>query len=110
MIKCIYYLAVCYLIICVFLFIARLICPLEDGDVVVYLGLLSLCDTLGDPDDVATLLLLQFDVGVKYPEVELLQESKCVQLHLGKDKELKPLRETERQVYTQQRYTVYTWI
>lgn len=51
-----------------------------------YLGLLSLCDTLSDPDDVATFLLLQFDVGVKYSEVELLHESKRVQLHLRKDK------------------------
>lgn len=70
-----------------FLFIARLICSLEDGYVVVYLGLLSLCDALRDPDDVATLLLLQLDVGVKYSKVELLQESKCVQLHLRKDRE-----------------------
>ncbi len=63
-----------------------------------YLGFLSLCDALRDPDDVATLLLLQFDVGVKYSEVELLQESKRVQLHLGEDtgRELRPLRETER--------------
>lgn len=57
---------------------------LEDGYVVVYLGFLSLCDTLSDPDDVATLLLLQFDVRVKYSKVELLQESKCVQFHLRK--------------------------
>lgn len=64
------------------LFVAQLICSREDGYVVVYLGLLSLCDALRNPDDVATLLLLQFDVGVKYSEVELLQESKCVQLHL----------------------------
>lgn len=58
----------------------------EDRYVVVYLGLLSLCDTFCDPDNVTTLLLLQFDVGVKYSKVELLQESKCVQLHLGKDR------------------------
>lgn len=66
----------------VFLFIAQLIFSLEDGYVIVYLRLLSLCDTLSDPDNVATLLLLQFDVGVKYSKVELLQEGKCVQLHL----------------------------
>ena len=69
----------------VFLFVAQLIGSLEDGYVVVYLGLLPLCDTLSDPDDVAALLLLQFDVGVKHPEVELLQECECVQLHLRKD-------------------------
>lgn len=51
------------------------------------LGLLSLRDTLGDPDDVATLLLLQFDVGVKNCKVELLQESKCIQLHLEEEVE-----------------------
>lgn len=68
------------------LVIAWLFCSLKDGYVIVYLGLLSLGDTLSDPDDVATLLLLQFDVGVKYSEVELLQESKRVQLHLRKDK------------------------
>lgn len=54
----------------------------EDGYVVVYLGPLSLRDALRYPDDVATLLLLQSDVGVKYSEVELLQESECIQLHL----------------------------
>lgn len=60
---------------------------LEDGYVVVYLGLLPLRDALSDPDDVTTLLLLQFDVGVEYSEMELLQENKCVQLHLGKDED-----------------------
>lgn len=57
----------------------------EDGDVVMYLGLLPLCDAFSDPNDVAILLLLQFDVGVEDPKVELLQESKSVQLHLFKD-------------------------
>lgn len=70
----------------VLLFIAQLIGSLEDGYVVVYLGLLSLHDTLGDPDNVAALLLLQFDVGVKYSVMELLQESERVQLHLSKNK------------------------
>jgi len=71
-----------------------LLSSLEDGYVVVNLGFLPLCDTLSDPDNVAALLFLQFDVGVKYSEVELLQESKCVQFHLRKDKG----SETERQV------------
>lgn len=60
---------------------------LEDWYVVVYLGLLPLRDALSDPDDVTTLLLLQFDVGVEYSEMELLQENKCVQLHLEKDED-----------------------
>lgn len=50
------------------------------------LGLLSLGDALSDPDDVAVLLLLKFDVGVKYPKVELLQESEYVQLDLGRNR------------------------
>ncbi len=66
----------------VLLFIDCLIGPWEDGYVVVYLGLLPLCDTLRDPNNVAALLLLQFDVRVKHSEVELLQERQRVQLHL----------------------------
>ena len=59
-------------------------CPphLEDGDVVVYLGLVVLRDTLGDPDYVATLLLLQLQERVEDPEVELLHERVHVKLHL----------------------------
>lgn len=57
---------------------------LDDGNVVVDLRLLSLSDALGDPDDVTYLLLLQFEVGVKYTKVELLQERKYIQLHLSK--------------------------
>lgn len=64
--------------------LVQLFCPQVDGYVVVYLGLLSLCDTLSNPHYVATLLLLQFDVGVKHSEVELLHERKSVQLHLDK--------------------------
>ena len=56
--------------------------PLEDGDVVVDLRLLSLCDTLCDPDDVASLLLLQLEVGVEHAQMELLQKGQRVQLHL----------------------------
>lgn len=50
-----------------------------------YLGPLPLRDALRDPDDIATLLLLQFDVGVEDSEVELLQKGKRVQFHLGND-------------------------
>lgn len=73
--------------ICTFVFfvMAQLICSREYGYVVVYLGLLPLCDTLSDPDNVATLLLLQFDVGVKHSKVKLLQESQHVELHLGRE-------------------------
>lgn len=83
LIMCIYCI-LCMLNTVLVLFIAQLICSLKDGYIIVNLGPLSLRDTLSDPDDVTTLLLLQFDVGVKYSKVELLQESKCVQLHLGK--------------------------
>lgn len=65
-----------------FLWTVLSVCSREDGDVVVYLGLSSLCHTLGDPDDVAALLLLQFDVGIKHAEVELLQEGEHVELDL----------------------------
>lgn len=79
----------------VFLLMAQLISSLEYGYVVVYLGLLSLCDTLSDPDDVATLLLLQLDVGVKHSKVKLLQESQCVELHLGREQSPQRDRNTE---------------
>lgn len=47
-----------------------------------YLGLLPLRDTFCDPNDVAILLLLQFDVRVKDSKVELLQEGLSVKFHL----------------------------
>jgi hypothetical protein len=46
----------------------------EDGDEAVDLGSVSLGHTLGDPRNVATLLLLQFDVRVEHAKVELVQE------------------------------------
>lgn len=67
----------------------------EDGYVVVYLGLLSLCDTLGDPDDVAVLLLLQSEIRVKYPEVELLHEGQNIHLHLRKTEDPELLKKTK---------------
>ena len=46
----------------------------------------ALCHTLGDPNDVAALLLLELEQGVEDAIVELLQESINVQLHLeGED-------------------------
>lgn len=50
-----------------------------------YLGPLPLRDALRDPDDIATLLLLQFDVRVEDSEVELLQKGKRVQFYLEND-------------------------
>jgi len=55
---------------------------LQDWDIVVDLGPMTLRDTLGDPDHVATLLLLQLQQRVEHPVVELLQERVDVQLHL----------------------------
>jgi len=43
---------------------------------------MSLGHTLGNPDDVATLLLLQLDECVEDAKVELLHESILHQLHL----------------------------
>lgn len=54
----------------------------EDGNVVVDLSAVPLGDTLGDPDDVPALLLLQLDVGVENAEVELVEEGQLVQLNL----------------------------
>lgn len=47
-----------------------------------YLGLLPLCDAFCDPNNVAILLLPQFEVRVKDSKVELLQEGQSVKLHL----------------------------
>ena len=55
----------------------------EDGDVVVNLGPVALRNALADPDDVATLLLLQLEEGVEDSKVELLHESILVQPHLN---------------------------
>ena len=54
----------------------------EYGDIVVNLGSVALGNALADPDDVATLLLLQLEEGVEHTEVELLHEGVLVQPHL----------------------------
>jgi hypothetical protein len=58
------------------------VCALEDGDVVLDFGPVALGDTLGDPDHIAHLLLLQLDEGVEDAEVELVEVGLDVQLHL----------------------------
>lgn len=55
---------------------------LEYGDVVVDFGAMLLGDALGDPDNVAALLLLELKVRIEDTEVELLQEGEHVQFHL----------------------------
>ena len=55
---------------------------LEDGDVAVDFGSVSLGDALADPDDVATLLLLQFDERVEGAEVKLLHKGVLHKQHL----------------------------
>ena len=55
---------------------------LENGNVVVDLGAVPLCDAFGDPDDVPALLLLQLQEGVEHAEVELLHERVDIQLDL----------------------------
>lgn len=55
---------------------------LKDIDVVIDFGFVSLRYAFGDPDDVSTLLLLQFDVRVKHTKVELLHEGIHVELYL----------------------------
>lgn len=55
---------------------------LEYGDVVVDFGAMLLGNALGDPDNVAALLLLELEVRVEDTEVELLQEGEHIQLDL----------------------------
>lgn len=55
---------------------------LENGNVVVNLSAVFLCNTLADPDDVPAFLLLQLQVRVEHTEVELLEERKHIQAHL----------------------------
>lgn len=55
---------------------------LEDGDVVVDLGTVPLGDALGNPHNVATLLLLELHKSVENTKVELVQEGQLVQFHL----------------------------
>ena len=58
---------------------------LEYRDVTINLGAVSLRHTLGDPDDVATFLLLQLDERVEDTKVELLHERILHQLHLREE-------------------------
>lgn len=55
---------------------------LEDRNVAVDFGSVTLCYALSDPDDVANLLLLQLDIGVEDAELELVHERVLHQLHL----------------------------
>lgn len=55
---------------------------LEDGDVVIDLCSVFLSYTLGDPDDIAALLLLEFQVRIENAKVELLHKSVHVQFDL----------------------------
>lgn len=55
---------------------------LEDGYVVVDFGAMLLGHALGDPHDVAALLLLELEVRIEDAKVELLQEGVHVQLDL----------------------------
>ena len=58
---------------------------LENWDVVVYLGSVSLCNALCYPHNVSALLLLQADIGVENSKVELLHEGEHVDLHLREE-------------------------
>lgn len=55
---------------------------LEDRNVAVDFGSVTLCYALSDPDDVANLLLLELDVGIEDAELELVHERVLHQLHL----------------------------
>ena len=55
---------------------------LQDRNVVINLSSLSLSDALGDPHNVPTFLLLQFNVRVENTVVKLLHEAVHVELDL----------------------------
>jgi hypothetical protein len=55
--------------------------PLKESNIVVDPVLLSLLDTLCNPDDVADLLLFQFDEGIEKTVVELELEALFVELY-----------------------------
>jgi hypothetical protein len=55
---------------------------LQDWNVIVDLGAVLLRNAFGNPDDVATFLLLKLQVGIEDAEVELLHESVNVQFDL----------------------------
>lgn len=55
----------------------------EYWDVVVNLGAVALSNALGNPDNVAALLLLQLDVRVEDSVVELVHEGELVQVNLN---------------------------
>ena len=52
---------------------------LKDGNVVVDLGAMFLSHTLGYPNNVATLLLFELQIRVKYAKVKLLHKSVHIQ-------------------------------
>lgn len=60
-------------------------CDLQDWNVIVDLGAVLLSHAFGDPDDVAALLFLKFQVRVEDSEVELLHECVDIQFHLKWD-------------------------
>ena len=64
---------------------------LEDGDVVVNLGSVSLGDALGNPHDIPALLLFQLQKRVEDTKVELLHKSVDVQFDLKLFKYAQPL-------------------
>lgn len=59
---------------------------LKYGNVVVDFGAVLLRDTFGYPDNVSTLLFLQFQVRIEDAEMELVKESVNVELHLVLEK------------------------
>lgn len=65
----------------------------KDRNVIVNLGAVPLGDTLCNPDDVPALLLLQLDVGIENTEVELVEESQLVELHLQDRKKKDTIQE-----------------
>lgn len=61
-----------------------LIFILQDWNVIVNLGTMSLCDTFCDPDDISAFLLFQFQIRIKDAEMKLSQEGVDIEFDLCK--------------------------
>lgn len=85
---------------------------LKYGYVVINFGPVFLGDALRNPNDIAALLLLQFQVGVENAEMKLLQKRHHIQFHL-KGKQNKTVANIFHSVYQFKRqfiYNFYRWV
>lgn len=55
---------------------------LKYRNIIIYLGAMLLSNAFGNPNDITTLLFLQFQITVEYSKMELLKECMDVQTNL----------------------------